>query len=371
MSESSEAGARAPRRRWGLVLLTALLTLLVLEVAYRIYLGRFARAEEYSKYMPYGEVPPREHLYRGHHYLNYALTEGYASRDGKNRHNALGYRGKELARARPAGTYRILVLGGSTAYDTSIADWRDSWAEQLERILREQHGQQVEVVNCGCGGWTSWESLLDLELRGLELDPDLVLVYFGVNDVHARLVEPAQYASDNGGYARQWHPDEASWQHLVLLRWMATRLGFARKNTIGELAFREPLPPERELEALAANPPVWLERNTALVLDACAARGVDVLLSTFAWCPAKGDYVAREGYRVGLEQTNASLRALAARRGAKLYDFQAEMPRDEALWADGRHSNEAGARRKAELFAAAILRSCGPALVPRPRGEAR
>ena len=149
---------------------------------------------------------------------------------------------------------------------------------------------------------------------------------------------------------------------FVLLRWIATRLGFARKNAIGELAFRETVPEARELEVLAANPPRYLERNTELVLDACAARKVDVLLSTFAWCTSKRDYVAHAGYRRGLDETNASTRAVAARRGAPLYDFKAQMPEDENLWADGRHNSEAGARKKAELFAAAILERFGPAL---------
>ncbi len=371
MAESPEASARAPRRRWPVMLVSVLASLLVLELAYRVYLRAFASQDEYSKYMPYGEVSAHDRIYRGHHYLNYSLTEGYQSRDGKNRHNALGYRGKEIARAKPAGTYRILLLGGSTAYDTSIADWRKTWAEQLERILCDERGQRVEVVNCGCGGWTSWESLLDLELRGLELDPDLVVVYFGVNDVHARLVEPASYTGDNSGYAQQWHPDEALWQHFVLLRWMCTRLGFARKNTIGELAFHETVPEKRELEVLAANPPRYLERNTELVLDVCAARKVDVLLSTFAWCTTKRDYVAHEGYKRGLDETNAVTRAVAARRGAPLYDFKAQMPIDESFWADGRHNSEAGARKKAELFAAAILERFGPALVPHPASGGR
>ena len=103
----------------------------------------------------------------------------------------------------------------------------------------------------------------------------------------------------------------------------------------------------------------------------CAARRVDVLLSTFAWCTTRRDYVAHEGYRRGLDETNAVTRAVAARRGAPLYDFKAQMPEDEALWADGRHNSEAGARKKAELFAAAILERFGPALAPHAHAEAR
>lgn len=360
LPEAPPAPRKSRRKGWWV----ALATLALLELGYRTYLGCFADFEEYAAFMPFTEVPARYHMYRGHPYLNYCLTENFASRDGLNRHNARGYRGPEVADAAAPDTYRILLLGGSTAYDTSIADWHQSWAAQLERVLVDERGQRVEVVNAGCGGWTSYESVLDLALRGLELAPDLVVAYFGVNDVHARLVPPELYRADNSGYAIQWHPEVSAWEHLVILRWIGTRLHFARTNSVGELAQRRPLKGPAQAAALAANPPIYLERNCEYVLDLCQPRGADVLLATFAWSPLKGDYVSGEAYQQGLRETNASIRAVAERRGAPLYDFAAEMPVELTYWADGRHNNAAGARLKAERFADAILARFGPVLRP-------
>ena len=57
---------RAPGRRLRIFLVVGLATLLGLELAYRGYLRFVASPDEYSRYMPFSEVPPRQLVYRGH-----------------------------------------------------------------------------------------------------------------------------------------------------------------------------------------------------------------------------------------------------------------------------------------------------------------
>ena len=45
------------------------------------------------------------------------------------------------------------------------------------------------------------------------------------------------------------------------------------------------------------------------------------------------------------------MKEVAERNGVPIFDFASVMPTDKKYWADGRHVNELGAEKKAELFA--------------------
>jgi len=351
-----EAGATptstTQRSRWPKRLLAIALGLVLLEVGARVWLTQFASERSYTRYMPLSEVPRSAWMYRGHHYLNYSLTEGYVSRDGLNRHNALGYRGPDLEAKKPAGTYRILVLGGSTVYETGIDDWRESTWVEMQRVLRDELGHpEVEVVNAGCGGWTSWENLIDLSQRGLWLDPDLVVVYCGTNDVHARLVPPELYARDNSGYRIQWMPTNAFWEHSLVLRTIGFKLGLARKNSVGELSSRDTDDSLVRMATLEANRPDFYASNLRQMVALCRAQGVDLLLASWAWTTEKDDYAASPVYQRGFQEINDVTRSVAEELGLAYYDHAAEMPADPRFWSDGRHVNAEGGKLKAQLFA--------------------
>ena len=136
-------------KRWFPILLVSFL---LLEGAYRGWLSWFASDRTYMRSMPFALIAPENRIYKAHPYTSYTLTESYKSRNGKNRHNALGYRGKEVTREKAPGVFRVLVLGGSTTYETSVEDWQLSTTEVLERQLADRYGRsEVEVVNAGCG----------------------------------------------------------------------------------------------------------------------------------------------------------------------------------------------------------------------------
>jgi lysophospholipase L1-like esterase len=342
------------RRRILVLASSALAALLACEVGLRVYLFRFASDERLTKYARFDDVPDEAHVYRGHPFTNYCLNEGYRSRDGLSRHGSLGLRGPEVSARKPEGAYRIVCIGGSTTYCTEIRTDALAYPAQLERILREEHGdEQVEVLNAGVGGWSSWECLIDLELRLLDLEPDLLVVYHGINDVYPRFVPPELYRGDDSGRVRQWQPGNAWWEHSVLLRCLGVKLGFALGNTVEDLVVRSYH--ELDLDScLDPNPPVYFERNLEATVALAKHFGVESMLATFAWCEGVPDYVSWPPYRRALGEGNLVIRRVAEKNGVSLLDFAAVMDRDPALWNDGRHVNAKGAKVQAELFAGFI-----------------
>lgn len=97
-------------------------------------------------------------------------------------HNSLGFRSDEISFEKPPNTFRIVCVGGSTAYDTQVR--RDeAWPTRLQDFLRKRFpNPRIEVVNAGLPGRTSADNLINLGLRLLPLKPDVILFYEGLND---------------------------------------------------------------------------------------------------------------------------------------------------------------------------------------------
>jgi len=347
---------RRTRTRVASVVVSLLVVLAALEIGLRIYLFRFADEDRLTKYARFDDLPPEAYMYRGHAYLDYCLNESYRSRDGLNRHDRLGFRGREVEVDKAPGTYRIVCVGGSTTYTTEVKDFRLSYPDQLERSLKERHGRaDVEVINAGVGGWSSYECLIDVELRLLALHPDLLVVYHGINDCYPRFVPPELYRRDNSGHVRPWNPDTRPWEHSVLLRCAAVRLGIARPNTLQGLVHIEY--PDIDLDAcLDANPPTYFADNLESTIAVAHHAGVQVLLATFAFCDAKKQYVSLPAYQRAIREANDVIRGAAARNDVPLLEFSSAMDPDPRLWADGVHVNAEGARVMADLFADAIAK---------------
>jgi lysophospholipase L1-like esterase len=124
-------------------------------------------------------------------FLSSALRPGSDTRptaDARVRVNRLGFRGDEIAVRKPDGVFRIVALGGSTTfgYHNSIPSNDETWPTKLERALaRRLPGRKIEVVNAGVPGYTLRNSLINFVSRVTWLEPDLVIVYHGVNDASA------------------------------------------------------------------------------------------------------------------------------------------------------------------------------------------
>ena len=306
---------------------------------------------------PVRSLQPR---YEAHPYTAYALTQGYADAQGGTHHNAHGFRGPELDSIVGPSHVRIVALGGSTTYTIKVADDRDTYPQQLQRILRDGTSRtDVEVVNAGVGGFTTFETLVSFAFRILPLEPDIIVVYHATNDLHARRVE--RYLPDNTGYRRSWKLESSAatrllkWSYLLRLVAVTTTplqpLGvehYTRRN--------DELNDHPSVGLLQVNPPTNFARNLRSLVQLARANGIQVVLCTFASNPNfRTHYAAWEYYLEGFEEMNRVITEVAAEQGVLLADVDRAMPRDTTLWADGVHVTAAGARERARIVADVML----------------
>lgn len=85
--------------------------------------------------------------------------------------NAKGLRGPEIPYDKPAGTYRIVLLGDSHTFGFGVP------ADAHFAALLEGYLPGTQVVNMGVSGYGIDQELLLLEREGFRYRPDLVMVY--------------------------------------------------------------------------------------------------------------------------------------------------------------------------------------------------
>jgi len=339
-----------------------LLTFCLLEVGARLWLNYLATPDQYDRFVLFTSIDPKNFAWTPHPYLDYYPTPNY--KKGLTSHNSLGYRNDEFSAKKPSNVYRIVALGGSSTYDVRIEDNAKTFTAQLEKLLTEKYGyKNVQVINAGVPGYNSWEMLINLEFRVLDLDPDLIIIYEGTNDVHARLVVPSTYRGDDSGRRSQWMiPPVPLWEHSALLRIISRMMNFTRQVSVDDFVSpptylswpfesrldEDGLDPTKILEE---NPPIYFQRNLENMIAVANEQGVEVLFSTWAYSPYLNDYASKEYYQQGFQENNEVVKEVATSHHIPLFDFASVMPQDTKYWADGRHVNEAGALVKATLFA--------------------
>jgi lysophospholipase L1-like esterase len=102
--------------------------------------------------------------------------------------NAIGFRGPLVARPKPPETFRIVLLGESTTHGWEVNDDETIDAYMRRALAGRYPARRFDVVNLAFDGYDSNQLYERLRSDGLGLEPDLLIVNAGINDVrNARL----------------------------------------------------------------------------------------------------------------------------------------------------------------------------------------
>jgi len=135
-----------------------------------------------------------------HHRLrpNATTAEGGSEYRIEIRTNSLGLRDREYPTLKPAGAFRILMIGDSTTFGTGL-QLEETVAKRAESLLQQGCPRPHEVINGGIPSYSPLLEYLLLKHVGLGLGPDLVVLNFDMTDVRDDFIRTALARLDSDG----------------------------------------------------------------------------------------------------------------------------------------------------------------------------
>ncbi|MEW6744833.1 MAG: GDSL-type esterase/lipase family protein [Planctomycetota bacterium] len=258
--------------------------------------------------------------------------------------NGLGLRCPEIP-VEKNGEFRILSLGESTTFGDRIR-YEECYSARLEKALGQFRGKPLRVINAGVPGYSLFQGYIYLKSRGLELEPDGVLLYFGINDFL-----PVTYLAERDAMAQSstvglndW---ELFWRRESFLHkvtsWISQHSNLVRG--IRSLLHREIQPSMlRQAEGRVRVPPEHRIELLKRIAGLCRERGIPLIIIV-PWY--------REFFMHG-----PLLREFAAEHGLPLVDLPEELAdlteATSNYFIDPMHPNAAGHGLIAEAIQAAI-----------------
>lgn len=186
-----------------LVLLSTLFTFFSLEYLFSLYLWMYQPQlfTELSAAFNTVKTDNTSMRFQPHPYLSYARTD--TQMDDKGIQIGENY----YAIQKPKDVIRIACIGGSTTMNQHPL--------HLKRFLEAQFDSpKYEVMDFGCDGWTSQESLINYMIRIQLFSPDYLIIHHGVNDGPPRIW--GDWRPDYTNFRTSWYD-----QSGVLLRYLS------------------------------------------------------------------------------------------------------------------------------------------------------
>lgn len=283
--------------------------------------------------------------------------------------NAYGFRGDSLTVPKPGGEFRIFVVGGSTAECFYLDDDDDmSRVVQNELVARADAMRSLKVYNVGLSGTASDDHIAMIAQRLVHLEPDLIVVFSGVNDLRRSL-----QGFDYLHYTRGAPPSPPFYKRWLLQSQIVRRLAYARRRVDPD--------PENVLEtrtlesdygrkvALQKSAP---ETDATVRVDVTSYRSnlrsmagiaranrfvlvfmtqpstwnstVDPAARDRHWMRVYDDVVYREDTMdAALERLNDVMRTVAEEDSVPVYDLSRALPKSLEFFYDDCHFTRAGA----------------------------
>jgi hypothetical protein len=136
--------------------------------------------------------------------------------------NRFGFRGPERSLEKPAGTFRVALIGDSVTMGYGVL-YEDTYAARIEGALAElRPGTRFEVINVGLSGLASGAVIDRFEELAIRFDPDLVVYGYTLNDIEGEHYRNSYDTSSKRDlqaiYAsplRLWRLVGPSWKNMI------------------------------------------------------------------------------------------------------------------------------------------------------------
>ncbi len=323
-----------------LLVCSILLTLFVLELALRFSLHYLKpdSAKKLQRYMNLARKDQGLYRFKPHPYLSYVRGDTVYKEGGIRIGEAF------YPFEKPADVIRIACLGGSTTMNKYPLFMK-------EDLLRYDDAHSYEVMDFGCDGWTSTESVINYVIRVADFKPDFLLVHHGVNDQPPRVWPDFQ--PDYAHFRKPWGNQAPQWlrslsKYSVMAAFFMDRMGYFNFDLQNHVIRRQPqdsikkVPPPGTLEPF--------KRNLRNLFTLTKATDTQLIFAPMAYV---GKYESTR-FLKQVEAQNQCIRGIAKEYHVPLAETHKWLKDHEEWFEDSVHLAPQGDRLKSNVFAKVI-----------------
>lgn len=357
--------------------LSIIFIFIFLEILFRIYYKKkYNRSYHVSLKFPWNESYIVSHPYLSFAYkrnswininqrLPYSIhTNKYYSFKNPIRINNMGHFGKDFRLEKTTNTLRIACIGHSTTANNIADEERDySYPELLEDYLKDNFKDKgfeknVEIYNCGIGGWLSIDILIDFILNIIYTQPDYVIIYYGYNDLYVHLNEDfaLDYSHNRKNIGEFLHiikrgyyfPKIKFWHSYEYLKDRLFGTGNVRNEVLKKIIIKRPNP-NYDFKNL------YTEKNIIKnLLIICEYYNIRLILSSFIYYDHERTPLSKK-FAEGVKKENELFVSLAEEFKTLFVDQVALVPQADENFLDTVHLTPKGMKLFAKNFGDTII----------------
>ena len=358
-------------------LITFLILIIVIEFLFRFFY-RLYTGTKYTlvKKMPFDKLYVEPHPYLPYIYkekfrggvrpteLNYTLHPHYKPpflQTNNFRFNNGPNGDRDIAVPKPKNLIRINCIGGSTTGNyISVDNNSVSYPLELEKILKSKSDKNIEVNNCGQGGYNSADLLVRFFLQIVDTEPNYLVIYHAHNDIRSYLTP--NFHSDYS-HSRK-NLGEVYWKFSIgakipdvpikFINYLKNKWFFPSnvRQSLLELVSKGKVDSRVNFSQGLKT----YERNLQNIIGSCLNNNIKVILCTFCFYlheRIKNDPLHILYEKIVLEE-NEIMKKLAKKNNLKLVDCYSLISRDKSNFVDSSHFTPEGMNLLAKTISEAI-----------------
>ena len=346
---------------------------LLFRFLYRLYNG--------SSYILVKKIPFEKLIVEPHPYLPYTFKKNFESSETSHKlnypihpdyyasvltTNNLGfYNGpngdRDIKVPKPKNLVRINCIGASTTGNyISINNNNFSYPLELEKIMQSKYGENIEVNNCGMGGYNSADLLIQFALKIVDTEPNFLIIYHAYNDIKSYLTPNfnSDYSHSTKNLSEMYWkfsigskiPDvPIKFINYLKNKWFFpsnTRHSLLEVITKGKVDPKVNFSPGLEI----------YERNLQNIINLCLSNKIEPILCTYCFYThesVKNNSMHILHKKIVLKE-NEIMKKLAKKNNLKLVDCFSLIPADDSYFVDSRHFTPKGMNLLAKSISEAI-----------------
>jgi lysophospholipase L1-like esterase len=251
--------------------------------------------------------------------------------------NSRGFRGAEFSPSKKSGERRVICAGDSCTFGWEVGDG-DTYPALLQKGLERSSREPVTVINAGVPGYSSWQVLTWCREELFSLNPDVLILYVGWNDLF-----------EAKGIGQRGKGDKM----LAYLFRKSLFISEIHLAVNGVLKRFGRLSPEKEAALYAGHEPLFFRHQMESLLREAREKGIQVLLLTLATPYEEGEpssvwrtapYIAANPikFKILHDRYNDTLRSLSRDHSVPSLDLALLLKGRSELFGDFCHPNAKG-----------------------------